>query len=349
MEPYRVFVSYAHEDSDLAREIVGVLQDNGLAPVWDRNFSVARGFDEQIRTLIAHSHVFLPIITPASSSRGWVHQEIGYAMALHVPVLPVCKGQLPGEMLQMLQGLALGDNPDELRAGLSAAVFDLLVRRAEKEFAPLFECATLADDRARLLCDYARKVHEMGAQGHVRQKGGLTSFNIPDKSLKHPIWKQRYGTAHRSEEHRRLIHAERRALEEHARAKGCTLIVDASLDFSALGPAVKGLRLQSLVGFLESMPDDKVRVVFNRPAPPHSLTIVGDWFMAESISPDMTTGYRHTLFTRHAPTIRDRIETFDQEFEELLEEAQNRSCATKAGVIQALRDLISQESSKSSP
>jgi hypothetical protein len=31
MEPYRVFISYAHEDSELAHEIVTVLQKNGWA------------------------------------------------------------------------------------------------------------------------------------------------------------------------------------------------------------------------------------------------------------------------------------------------------------------------------
>jgi hypothetical protein len=347
MEPYRVFISYAHEDRQLARGIFTVLKNNGLAPLWDHNLSVGRGFDQQIQTFIAHAHVFLPIITPSSSARGWVHQEIGYAMALHVPVLPVCNGQLPGEMLQMLHGVTLESDAQDLSAQLAPAVFDMLVRRAEKDFPPLFACAVLPDERARMLADYALKVREMDAYGHVRQKGGLTAFNIPNKSLGNSVWKERYGSGYRSEDHCRLILGERRALEEHAREKGCSLIVDLTIDYSALGPSVRGVRLRSLIAFLESMPDNKVKVVFHRPPSPHSLTIVGDWFMAESISADINKGYRHTVFTRHAPSIRDRIEGFDQEFEELLQEPENEACSTRVGVIRALEALLFKEAKPS--
>jgi len=48
-----------------------------------------------------------------------------------------------------------------------------------------------------------------------------------------------------------------------------------------------------------------------------NVTIVGDWFFAESVSAALGEGYKHTIFTRHAPSIRSRIEAFDQEFEDL--------------------------------
>jgi len=70
--------------------------------MWDKTFSYGHGFHEQIKRFIAHAHIFLPVITEASSRRGVVHQEIGYAMALNVPVLPVTVGIIPGEMLQPL-------------------------------------------------------------------------------------------------------------------------------------------------------------------------------------------------------------------------------------------------------
>jgi len=108
MDSYRVFSSYSHEDVDLAESIAYALNENGLTPLWDRHLSFGRGFESQIKSFIAHSHVFLPVITASSSVRGWVHQEIGYATALRVPVLPVCQGRLPGEMLQMLHAVALG-------------------------------------------------------------------------------------------------------------------------------------------------------------------------------------------------------------------------------------------------
>src|SRR5262245_24283082 len=91
MQSCRVFVSYSHEDSALAEAVVRWLESNGLTPPWDEHLIVGRGFDAQIKTFISYAHVFLPLITPSSTARGWVHQEIGYAMALRVPVLPVCR------------------------------------------------------------------------------------------------------------------------------------------------------------------------------------------------------------------------------------------------------------------
>ena len=37
---------------------------------------------QKIQTEIAHAHVFVPILTAHSHKAGWVHQEIGYALAL---------------------------------------------------------------------------------------------------------------------------------------------------------------------------------------------------------------------------------------------------------------------------
>ena len=46
-----------------------------------------------------------------------------------------------------------------------------------------------------------------------------------------------------------------------------------------------------------------------------NMTIVGDWFSAESVS---MTATRQTNFTTHAPSINSRIELFDREVKDLL-------------------------------
>jgi hypothetical protein len=136
MQSYRVFVSYSHEDCDLAKAVVQVLKRNGLTPLWDENLTGGRGFDAQIKAFIAYAHVFLPLITPSSTARGWVHQEIGYAMALRVPVLPVCRERFPGEMLQMLHAVRLGDDSATFGGNLSRHVFEDLIRRAAADSRP---------------------------------------------------------------------------------------------------------------------------------------------------------------------------------------------------------------------
>jgi hypothetical protein len=112
---------------------------------------------------------------------------------------------------------------------------------------------------------------------------------------------------------------ERLALEEHARQWGCSLIIDPSLTFRKYGEAARKSRLRELLAFLESMPDHLVRVAVNeKMSTSASITIVGNWFLAESMSAAMGKGYQQTIFTRHAPSIQAKLELFDREMNELL-------------------------------
>lgn len=277
MNAYRVFISYSHEDQDLALKIVEVIKNNGLTPMWDKDFSFGHGFPEQIKTFIAHAHVFLPVITKSSSERGWVHQEIGYAMALNVPVLPVTLGTLPGEMIRELHAIQLSENLKELKDQLSKEVFENLVNRYCDPSLSLFCCAELTEDRAIMMAKYANDLLNLGAYGYVRQKGALSSFHLPDKVITHPVWKQRYGKVNRSPFHCRCQREERIALERHARVVGCRLIIDPYLTYRRYGDAARIVRLETLVEFLESMTNDKVEVAINHKMhQEESLTLVGD-------------------------------------------------------------------------
>lgn len=86
---YRIFISYSHKDKDRAEKLAKTLKENGLNPIYDKHFEGGFGFTDQIKKFIAHAHVFVPLITKSSSQRGWVHQEIGYAAALNVPIMPI--------------------------------------------------------------------------------------------------------------------------------------------------------------------------------------------------------------------------------------------------------------------
>jgi hypothetical protein len=66
---YRVFISYSRDDKELVERIIETLKEIGLRPMWDQSFTGGGGFPEQIRKFIAHSHVFVPIITERSSKR----------------------------------------------------------------------------------------------------------------------------------------------------------------------------------------------------------------------------------------------------------------------------------------
>lgn len=346
MNPYRVFISYSHEDHDLAVKIVEVIKNNGLTPMWDKDFLFGHGFQDSIKTFIAHAHVFLPIITESSSERGWVHQEIGYAMALNVPVLPVTLGTLPGEMIRELQAIQLKDL-DELNDKLSRENFDNLVKSYQHAQLALFQCAEHAEDRAIMMTKYAndvlqlKHVLQLGAYGCVRQKGALSSFHIPKEVVSHHIWKERYDKKHqRSEYYHKHLREERLALEEHALVKGCRLIINPYLDYKMYGTEARIARLKTLVEFLESMPDNKVQVAINRSMLNENLTIVGDWFAAKSVSASLGRGYLQTIFTRHAPSIQEKIELFDHEFKELLQASGWTSTQSKVVAIETIKEII---------
>lgn len=340
MNAYRVFISYSHEDVDLVLKIVEIIEKNGLIPLWDKNFSFGIGFQDSIKTFIAHAHVFLPVVTESSSERGWVHQEIGYAMALNVPVLPVALGTLPGEMMRELHAVQLKDL-GELKDKLSRKIFDKLVNSYQDASLALFQCAKLSEDRAKMIAKYANDVSElMDAHGCVRQKGILGSFHIPDKAITHPEWDERDGNFKSSEYYRQRLREERLALVKHVKMSGCRLIINPYHPLEKFGVEARIVRLKSLIEFLESLPDDKVQVVINPKIQNENLTIVGDWFAAESVSAILGRGYRQTIFTRHAPSVQKMIEEFDQEFKELLQALGWTFESSRAVAIDTIKEII---------
>jgi len=87
-------------------------------------------------------------------------------------------------------------------------------------------------------------------------------------------------------------------------------------------PDRTALRLHLMIQFLKSQLDnDRIRIVIPTAAGQitTNLIIVGDWFASEAVVPLYHTGgYERTLFTRHAPTILNIIDRFDQDFDDHL-------------------------------
>jgi hypothetical protein len=330
---YRVFLSYSHQDLSIAQAVDCILKDNGLRPMWDEHFAYGHGFHDQIKKFIAHAHAFLPILTHSANQRNWVHQEIGFAMALNVPVLPLAIGEVPGEMIHHLHAIrieqdeaeqAKGVLPDPALENLAKALTPegierLIQERSDAKRVP-FTCANFPDARAEMLAEYCDDVQRLGGHGLVRQKGALSSFHIPTETIRHQIWRERYGKDERSDEHCELQRQERLALSRHVEVAGCKLIIDPFLKYDRYGEYARRVRLQCLFGFLSRMPDDKCQVAICR-SMGHGLsnTYVGDWFAAESVLAVLGKGYYQTIFTRHAALVRKRIADFDSEFDELLE------------------------------
>jgi hypothetical protein len=339
IHPFRVFLSYAHEDSDLANRAAQVLADAGLVPLWDRDIRPGTPFPDAIKGLVARAHLFMPIITEHAAKRPWVHQETGYAMALNIPVLPVAVDTVPGEMVAQLQAIVVRPDLADFGERLAAVNLERVVASPPSNPQAMVEVTTFTERRTELLAQYARQVMELGTYGRVRQRAALSSYSIPDVNTSHALWALREGDVQRSSYQRHLQREERRALELHARHAGCDLIVDPAFSLERHVETVTKARLWILAKFLRDMPDDKVRIVLSSRAREGNLTIVGDWFSAESMSPHPTEGHRQTVFSWHAPTVLQTVRRFDEEFAEQCAECPE-GIATRQGALARIDEIL---------
>lgn len=322
---FRVFLSYSHEDHALAQGIAKRLeQRDDLILQWDQNLRPGERFTDAIKGMIGCSHVFMPLLTSHSQKRPWVHQETGYAIALDIPVLPLAyKDSLKESILTELQAIVFHkEDGGDLPSLLANMDLKRLVRPAGRFPREIFREAYWPEERTELLANYTNMALKNSTSDEpecLRQAGALTSFCLPDADLKDSVWRLRDGLQKRSEYLHHLQREERRALEKYARAHGCRLILYPEQTFSRRGRneaearAVRHTRLKTLMEFLKSMDDEKVEVAIRERSGGGNLTIVGDWFAAESLLPG-PEGYRQTLFKWHAPTVFQQIEEFDRTF-----------------------------------
>jgi hypothetical protein len=315
----RVFISYSHSNKEFVGKLIPVLEKCDIDVIWDNNLIAGSGFHDQIKDSIASAHIFLPLITKESSERGWVHQEIGYAMALNIPVLPITTEDLdPGGMLQFIHAVKIdkAENPEKF---LNRFTFQSLLNNSNTT--PLFQCAHLPEERTRMLIEYANKIAGIDRYGMVRQKGGLSSFHIPDECILKTVWNERYIPEVKSEYHKRLQRNERLALEKHAIHGGYKIIITPEYAIKGRSKVAAGARINTLINFLEKYkPEMGVVAIQNEEKKNQSLTIVGDWFLAESVSFNQGDGFTNTFFTRDAAEIARRTEDFECELQDLLDQ-----------------------------
>jgi hypothetical protein len=345
--PYRVFISYAHEDQQQAQRVVNYLRGLGVVPLWDEDIGAGTAFTETIKEMIASAHLFMPLLSHNAQQCPWVHQEVGFAMGINIPVLPVALDNLPGEMLAPLQAVRLGPGPDDLRQRLTSQLLERTVRSAGRHFT-VTQVADWQETRTELLGQYAERFLEQGRYGRVRQRAPLSSFSIPNCDISDPVWELFGGAGERAWYYRSLLRREREALERHARVAGCSLILSPSLDLPRVGTAAGGerhdrarrVRLEILKQFLETMPNDRVRVAFTESAAEGNLTLVGDCYLAEAVVPRPGLEYRQTVFNTHPPTVLRALWRFDREIEELEAARPEGSGSSRAVALARIEETL---------
>lgn len=342
---FRVFISYSHDDRSIFEAVCAALQSAGVEPWSDVDLTAGTGFTEQIQTNISHSHVFVPILTPRSHARGWVHQEVGYAVAMKIPCVPICVGKLPDGMIAMAHAVVVDDALAGLGSKLSAIDFNDLVEQAGSSWLPPGETALEPEDRAQTIVRQADAARHALGPSCVRIQGGLSSFSIPDEPPEHPVWLARYGDRPRAPYSCELFRRERRALARHAAVGGVRMIINHGPDLDAqYGVGTKRTRLCLLIRFLESLdlPGEHVQIVLVPEQRLHLILAVGDWFVAESLAGRPVRGVLQTVFTSHAPTVNRRIAEFDDKFAKLLVEQGTLPEQSKAWAVDRLLAMVRQ-------
>jgi hypothetical protein len=311
--PFRVFISYSRQNYALAEKLANRLRELKFEPVWDKTNPPGLPFLEEIKKQIAHAHLFIPLLTHESGHSNWVNHEIGYAMGRNVPVLPLSLGKLPEGMVAAVQA-EIADKVEDLFPRLTRIRINQLVRSAQT--IAVYECADLVEARTDAIINHCKEIETFSAEQAqpIRHQAAFGSFSLPSNP-RDPLWNSRYnGLAQGRTQHRiTQLSQERTLLEEYALRFGCDLILYPNL--SHLSKIATETRIQILKKFLQKMLDARAnaRVVFDESALGQNLLIVGDWFSAESITPQRE-GYRHTTITCHAPTVLKQLEEFDMQF-----------------------------------
>lgn len=84
-----VFISYSHEDSEVADPIVAVFEKLRIGYFRDvKHIEWGRSISAEVRDALERSVAILVILSPASVKSQWVPYEVGYGRALHKRVLP---------------------------------------------------------------------------------------------------------------------------------------------------------------------------------------------------------------------------------------------------------------------
>jgi hypothetical protein len=341
--PYRAFVCYSHQDDGIARSVVAALEQVGLIGLMDKHLSSGLDYFRQIQEFIQSAHLFVPIITERAVHQPWVNQEIGFAHALNVPVLPIGIGVDPKGLIQNLQAISTKEDLSNLPEQLERTDFEEIVGSKAKACRILVEIAADAIDRPRLMAQYGEKVlAESGKYGGglVRQRAYYTSFSLPDEGVQQPVWDHREHGQRRSPDYLEAQRRERQVMEKLAKTFGCRLIIDPRREvFPGLDVGWRA-RLEVLRNFIA---DPRVRNLEVMPAKlrePHNVVLVGDRFLAEADSRMAGQGYLRTQFTWHAPTVFGRIRRFDEEFADLCRAGGIRPKESRRHTIGVIDELL---------
>lgn len=102
----RVFISHSHMDRAQASELKTQLNLLGVqAFVAHEDIEPTRQWLEEMRMALDSMHILAALVTKDFKSSSWTDQEVGYAVARDVPVIPIKLGLTPYGFMGDVQAL----------------------------------------------------------------------------------------------------------------------------------------------------------------------------------------------------------------------------------------------------
>ncbi len=325
--PYRIFISYSHDDEQKAGKLRKYLDSIGVIPDYDQDIDPGMSFSREIKRKISYAHIFITLLTKNSKNKPWVHQEIGYALGLRVPNLTLSLDEMPEGMSEELQSMAIDTDLNDLPQKLTPKVLNKLFLSTQTEVSALYEFADMIYKRGDTLVKEATDIYHRYEPSMIRQKAPLSSFSVPNLPVSHPNWEKIESEEKLNLEIRKLLLQERIILEKHAQKAGCKIIINPYVNYESF-PAhlhqrifsIIIFRLSVLSQFIQNMPDDKIEVAFNMTSiEGYVQIIIGNWYTSETMSQAGGKDNNQTIFTNHAPTVLSKINEFDYEFDCLID------------------------------
>ena len=127
----QVFVSHDLRDLEMAQELFSTVKNFPFAVHLAMEDVESGRSRQRLEGRLANSDVVVAVLTEHAANSQWINQEVGYAVAKGIPVIPLYDSEdLRGGYISEMEGVTIDrDNP-------SFTVFNLLCR-LRSELAPL--------------------------------------------------------------------------------------------------------------------------------------------------------------------------------------------------------------------
>jgi hypothetical protein len=112
----KIFISYASQDRDLAQRLLMAMGETGVSGWMDAaDISTGTAVSAAVRTAIKQSSALVVLLSPKSLHSQWINFEVGAALALNRPIIPIIIDGpgLENKLPETFQGISFLDARDK--------------------------------------------------------------------------------------------------------------------------------------------------------------------------------------------------------------------------------------------